>query len=184
MNFYDLINKRQSDRKYEQNRTIPREVLERIVEAARVAPSATNSQPWHFIIVDDPDLLRQVAGTLTSTLTGNMNHFAAQASALIVIVEEPANAIGKMGNLILQKHFPHIDIGIAASYITLAATEEGLGSCIIGWVGEKKLKSLLGIPKSKTIPLVISLGYSLEEPKQKKRKPITEVSSHNGYGKK
>ncbi|MDN4754302.1 nitroreductase family protein [Porphyromonadaceae bacterium W3.11] len=183
MNFYELINHRQSDRKYDSSRPIPRDVIDRIINAARLAPSATNSQPWHFIVVDEPELKSKVASALTSTLTGNMNKFATEASALIVILEEPANAMGKMGNLILKKHFPHIDLGIAASHIVLAAAEEGIGSCIIGWVNEKKVRELLDIPNKKAVPLVISLGYSLEEPKQKKRKALGEISSYNGYQK-
>lgn len=184
MNFQELVSKRQSDRQYEEGRPIPQEVIQRIIEAARLAPSATNSQPWHFIVVDEPELKKKVAAALTSTLTGSMNNFAATASALIVIVEEPANLMGKMGTLLLKEHLPHIDLGIAASHIVLAATEEGLGSCIIGWVNQKKVRELLHIPKQKAVPLVISLGYSTEEQKQKKRKPMEDICSHNGYYKK
>lgn len=183
MNFLELVNKRQSDRQYEEGRQIPSEVIGRIIEAARLAPSATNSQPWHFIIVDEPDLKKKVASALTSKLTGSMNAFAASASVLIVLVEEPANLIGKMGELLLKEHLSHIDLGIAASHIVLAATEEGLGSCVIGWVNQKKVKELLHIPKKKSVPLVISLGYSIEAPKEKKRKPMEDICSHNGYNK-
>lgn len=181
MNFYELIDKRQSDRRYDSTRAIPREVIDRILEATRLAPSATNSQPWHFIVVDEPEMKDKVAKALTSSFTGNMNHFAADAPVLIVIVEEPANTIGKMGNFLMKTHFPHIDIGIAASYITLAATEEGLGSCIMGWVNEKKICQLLGIPEKRKVPLVISLGYSLEGRKEKKRKSKDQIQSLNGY---
>ncbi|MDO5035500.1 MAG: nitroreductase family protein [Porphyromonas sp.] len=181
MDIYELIKHRQSDRKYDTERPVPPEAVERILEAARLAPSATNSQPWHFIVVDQPELRDLVAEALTSPLTGKMNHFARQAPLFIVVVEESGNISSRLGNVIKRRHFPHIDLGIAAEHIALAATHEGLGSCIIGWVNEPKVRRVLGIPKSRRVPLVISLGYSLEEEKSKRRKPREEVISYNQY---
>lgn len=181
MSFIELANNRQSHRKYDPNRPVPRELIEQILDIARIAPSATNSQPWHFIVVDEPELKSKVAKALTSVVTGSMNKFAASAPVLIVVVEEPANPIGKMGNLLLSKHLPAYDLGIVASYIALAATEAGLGSCIMGWVDEPKVRGLLGISGKKRVPLVISLGYSLEKQKSKKRKALSEILSYNKY---
>lgn len=181
MDFYELVQKRQSDRKYDSEREIPQEIVEKILEAGRLAPSATNSQPWHFIVVDDPELKDKVADALTSPVTGNMNRFARQAPLLIVIVEEPVNVTSKIGGILKEKHFPHIDIGIAAEHIALAARAEGIGSCIIGWINEGKVRKLLGIPRGKRIPLVISLGYSQEKERPKRRKPATEIISYNKY---
>lgn len=183
MTFKELATQRQSNRKYDQNKPLPREVIERILEVARLAPSATNSQPWHFILVDDPETLSEVAKTLTSPLTGSMNKFAATAPALLVLVEEPANISGKAGSILLNKHLPAYDIGIISSYIALAAQEEGVGSCIMGWVDEKKLRKILGVPRGKKLPLVIALGYSIEEQRTKKRKPLSELLSYNKYKK-
>lgn len=181
MALIDLIKRRQSDRKYDPSRQVPRELLEQVVEAAHWAPSATNGQPWHFIIVDEPELKAEVAGALTSPLVGKMNHFAKEASALIVVVEEPSNVAGRVGSLLLQNHLPHIDVGIAAAHLTLAATELGLGSCIMGWVNQKKIQKALSLPKSRSVPLVISVGYSLEAQKAKKRKRMEEICSWNEY---
>ena len=181
MTLKELVEARQSDRKYDPDRPVPREVVERILEMARLAPSGTNSQPWHFVIVDEPELRDQVASAVASTVLGGMNKFAYAAPVLIVMVEEPGNFEGKAGSFLLNKHLAAYDLGIAASYITLAATEEGLGSCIMGWVNESKLRNILGVPKSKHIPLVISLGYSLQEKRNKKRKPIEEIRSYNSY---
>ncbi len=177
----DLAEKRQSDRKYDVTKSVSRETIERILEVARLAPSATNSQPWHFIVVDNPDTIKEVGACLTSPLTGAMNKFAATAPVLIALVEEPANTSGKAGSVILNKHFPNYDLGIVSSYITLAATEEGLGTCIMGWVNQKSIKKILGVPKSKKVPLVISLGYSTETTREKKRKPMDEIRSYNNY---
>lgn len=181
MNLKELVEARQSDRKYDPDRPVPREVIERILEIARLAPSGTNSQPWHFIVVDKPELRDQVASAVTSTVLGGMNKFAYTAPVLIVLVEEPGNLEGRAGSFLLNKHLPSYDLGIVASYITLAATSEGLGSCIIGWTDEKKLQKILGVPKSKNTPLVISLGYSLQEKRNKKRKPMEEIRSYNSY---
>lgn len=183
MSLQDLAATRQSDRKYDENRPVPREVIERILEVARLAPSATNSQPWHFIVVDDPTTRAEVAATLTTPLVPGMNKFAATAPVLLVLVEESPNAAGKAGSLLLNKHLPAYDIGIVASYITLAARDEGLGSCIMGWVNERKLRKVLGVSRGKKLPLVISLGYSVQELRAKKRKPLSELLSYNKYSK-
>lgn len=180
MSFRELAETRQSDRKYD-SRPIAREVIERILETARLAPSATNSQPWRFVVVDEPQLIRQVAEALTSSLLGSMNRFAASAPVLIVLVEEPGNIAGRAGSVLLRNHLPAYDLGIVSSYITLAATEEGLGSCIMGWVNQSKLRKVLGISKSKSVPLVIALGYSLQERREKKRKPMVQIRSYNSY---
>lgn len=176
----ELIRSRQSTRKYS-DKPVPRESLERIMELTRLAPSATNSQPWHFIIVDDPELRRGVAQALTSPLLPSMNTFAAEAPVLIVVVEEPANVTAKVGNLLKRQHFAHLDIGIAVSYLTLAARDEGLDSCIIGWLNSKRIQKLLGIPSSKTVQLVVSLGYSEDPMRKKTRKKIEKIVSHNHY---
>lgn len=181
MSLQELATLRQSDRKYDPTKPVSRETIERILQVARLAPSATNSQPWHFVVVDEPSLRDQVAGALTSTFTGSMNKFATTAPVLLVLVEEPANTTGKVGSLLLNKHLPAYDIGIVASYITLAAQEEGLGSCIIGWVDEKRVRKILSIPRSKKVPLVISLGYTTEMRREKKRKPLSELISYNKY---
>lgn len=181
MDVYRVIEERQSCRHYLKDREIPQEVLDRILEAGRLAPSATNSQPWKFILVREPELRQLVASALTSALTGRMNAFAAQAAAFIVIVEEAMNVFGKLGAFMKSTHYPHIDIGIAASHMSLAATAEGLGSCMIGYFSEKKLKELLKIPRKKKVVLVISLGYTEETLRKKVRKPRQEVINIDRY---
>ena len=140
---YDLIAARQSDRGYDVSRKVEHEKIDRIIEAGRLAPSACNSQPWHFVVVDEPDKCHEVADSLASM---GMNKFAYEAPCFIVVVQESPNFTARLGGWIKNKHFPLIDCGIATSNITLAATEEGLGSCILGWFDEKRLKKTLGIP--------------------------------------
>ena len=101
--FYKLVDERQSDRGYDTERSVPREVVMRIVDAARRAPSACNSQPWHFIVVDKPELCAEVADALTSI---GMNKFASQAPCFIVLVQEAPNFTARLGGWIKNKHFP------------------------------------------------------------------------------
>ncbi|MDD4384954.1 MAG: nitroreductase family protein [Bacteroidales bacterium] len=178
--FYTLISTRQSDRGYT-NEPIEKEKIEKIIEASRLAPSACNAQPWKFIVVDDEEIKNKLADTTSSKILG-MNHFTKQAPVHIVIVMEGANLNSNFGSLVKRKHFPLIDIGIAAAHISLAATSLGLGSCIVGWFDEKAVKKLLNIPKSKRPMLIITLGYRAKlEIREKRRKEIDQVASYNKY---
>ncbi len=174
-----LINNRQSDRAYLSN-PIERDKLERILEAGRLAPSACNAQPWKFIVVDHTDLKNKIADCTSSKILG-MNHFTKQAPIHIVIVEEKANLTSNAGSLIKNKQFPLIDIGITAEHICLQATAEDLGTCMLGWFDETKVKKLLNIPKSKRVPLIITLGYPASETREKRRKDFDKLVSYNSY---
>jgi nitroreductase len=110
-----------------------------------------------------------------------MNSFVDQAPALIVIVREQPNFSSKIGGTIKRKDYSHIDIGIATENICLQAMAEGIGSCILGWFDEKKVRKILGIPSSKRVELLLTLGYSLSEHRDKKRKPKEVTVSYNKY---
>ena len=178
MDFLELVKARQSDRAYDKNRPVEEEKLERILEAARLAPSACNAQPWKFVVVNDPALSIEV-GKASAGL--GMNKFAKDAPVHILIVEESMNVTSLLGSKIKDKYFPLVDIGIAASHICLAAEAEGLGSCILGWFDERKIKELVGIPQKKRLLLDITIGYSLKPKKPKVRKPKEKVISYNKY---
>ncbi len=180
MEIYDIITRRQSDRQYDPNRPVEVEKIKRILEAARLAPSACNAQPWHFVVVDQPELRDQVADAVASRLLG-MNHFTKQAPVHILVVEEHPNLTSGIGGILKDKQFPLLDIGIAAAHITLAATAEGLGSCILGWFDEKAVRRLLHIPEKKRVILDIVLGYSAQPLREKKRKSLDEIVSYNKY---
>lgn len=175
----NLIISRQSDRKYSDHK-IEKEKLDRIAEAGRMAPSACNAQPWKFIIVTEPQLISGISEAASAKLIG-MNSFVGKANAIIVIVREQPNFSSKVGATIKNKDYSLIDIGIACENICLQAKAEGIGSCIIGWFDEKELRKLLGIPKSKRVELLITLGYSLSDQREKRRKPSEDVISYNKY---
>lgn len=176
--FLQLAASRQSDRSYDVSRTVEPEKLERILEAARLAPSACNAQPWKFVVVTDSQLAREV-GKATAGL--GMNKFAKDAPVHILVVEESMNITSFLGAKIKDKYFPLIDIGIAAAHITLAAESEGLGSCILGWFDEKEIKKLVGIPMGKRLLLDIVIGYPAKDKRKKSRKPKEKVVSYNHY---
>jgi nitroreductase len=175
----DLIIGRQSDRKYSE-KPVDKEKLDRIVEAGRMAPSACNAQPWKFIVVTDPELVLKIAEAASAKLIG-MNSFVRMAPVILIIVREKPNMSSKVGATIKNKDYSLIDIGIATENICLQAKAEGIGSCIIGWFDERMMRKLLNIPKSKRVELIITLGYSLSEQRQKKRKPPEETVSFNKY---
>ena len=175
----DLIISRQSDRKYS-NKPVEKEKLDRIIKAGRMAPSACNAQPWKFIVVTKPDLVQKIAVAANAKLLG-MNTFVAQAPILIVVVRESPNFTSKIGGTIKNKDYSHIDIGITSENLCLQAEAEGIGSCMIGWFDEKMVKRILGIPRSKRVELIITLGYSMSEKREKKRKPSVVTVSYNKY---
>lgn len=177
--FSELVLQRQSDRAF-LDKPVEVEKLHRILEAARLAPSACNAQPWKFVVVTDLETRNKVADATVSKLL-SMNHFTKQAPVQLVLVEENANFTSTVGGWATNKHYPHIDLGIVASYICLAATDEGLGSCIIGWCDEKKVQKALDIPNNKRVMLVILLGYSAQALRVKKRKPLTEIVGWEKY---
>jgi len=152
------------------------------MECARLAPSACNAQPWHIIVVDNQVLKNKIADATSEKILG-MNHFTKQAPIHLVLVEESANFTSNFGSWVKRKHFPLIDIGIIAAHICLAAADEGLGSCMIGWFDEAKVKKLLQVPASKRVQLIITLGYPATKTRTKIRKPIDEIVSYNSYGK-
>lgn len=180
MDFFNLIKKRESIRNY-LNKSVEREKIIKIIEAARLAPSACNAQPWKFVVVDEKKGTEELSKKLYDPMVG-LNKFALTAPTFIVIVGEKRNITSKIGELIKRKDYTSIDIGIASEHICLAATELGLGTCMMGWFKEKEIKKLLNIPISKEVHLVISLGYyDDKEPRNKVRKAIDDIISFNEY---
>lgn len=181
MQFIELVEKRQSDRKYIE-KTIPKEQILKIIEAARLAPSASNSQPWTFIVIDDISVKTEIAKT-TVTKGLPINKFAFDAAVIIAIVVETPKTITRIAGWLKKRDFPWIDIGIAAEHICLQAAELGIGSCMVGWFDEKKAKKILQLPKSKRIGLLITLGYTPQDyhHRQKTRKPIEQILKYNHY---
>jgi len=176
----DVINQRSSVRAYDP-RPVTRDKIERCLEAARLAPSACNAQAWTFIVVDDPELKNRLAPCTTDRLLP-LNHFTKQAPVHVVFVLEPGKIMSRAGGLIKQRDFRWIDIGIAAEHFCLQATAEGLGTCMLGWFTERKVQQLLHIPESKTVALIITVGYpDASNRPSRQRKPLQEIARWNGY---
>ena len=180
MKFLDLVKARQSVREY-LSKEVEREKIERCLEAARLAPSANNSQPWSFIVVEDPRLKDAVARNTFDKLI-SFNRFSLQAPVLILIISERPSFFSRIGSAIKDKQFSLIDIGITAEHFCLQATEEGLGTCMLGWFNEKGVKALLNISPSKRVELIITMGYPMsDEIQPKERKEIDQIRSYNSY---
>ena len=139
MSFLNLINKRYSCRKYK-NQSVEIEKIELCIEAARLAPSASNSQPWKFIVVNDPALKEKVTNETYNSLV-SFNKFVHHAPVVIAIVLENPKLITQIGKKIKNKDWPLIDIGIAAEHFCLQAAEIGLGTCMLGWYNEKAIQN-------------------------------------------
>lgn len=174
MSFMDLVRKRQSDRRYSA-RPVPREVIERCLEAARLAPSACNSQPWTFIVVSEPDTRDRVAAEAFSGIH-SMNRFAAGAPVLVAVVTERSKYAARLGGQMRGVQYSLIDLGIACEHFILQAAEDGVGTCWLGWFNEKGVKRALGLPRSAKVDVMISMGYPGEgEVRDKRRKPLEEM---------
>lgn len=176
-NFSELVKIRQSTRKY-QDKPVEKEKIIQCIEAARLAPSATNSQPWKFIVVDDEELKTQIAETAASL---GMNKFTYNVPIIIAVVLEKPNLVSSVSSVIKDKEFFLIDIGIVANQLCLQATDLGLGTCIVGWFDEKKIKKILKIENKCRVPLLITVGYSDSPIREKKRKSLDTICNWNKY---
>ncbi|MBU4342679.1 MAG: nitroreductase family protein [Candidatus Omnitrophica bacterium] len=178
MDFCKLVKKRKSTRKYSL-KPVPREIIEKCLEAARLAPSACNSQPWSFIVVDDKDLKDKVAEAAFSA-PYTLNTFAKKAPVLIVAVTERTKYITRVAGFFRGIHFALVDVAIACEHLILQAEEEGVGTCWLGWFNESKVKKILRIPKRKKIDIIISMGYpEKEETREQIRKPLAKIRRYN-----
>ena len=174
MNFMEIANTRQSCRSYDENRAVEQEKLDAVLEAARLAPSACNGQPYH-ITVCRGELAKEVA-LLTRGL-GGMNKFAVQAPVLLVLSEMPYVKSAALGAKVKNNDYRSMDIGIACAYLTAEATAQGLSTCILGWFDDEKVRKLCDIEQP--IRLIITLGYAKDgDPLRKKvRKEISDLVS-------
>ena len=168
MNFTEIANTRQSCRKYNPEREVEDEKLSAILASGRLSPSACNGQPYH-ITVCRGDTAKLVAKAVTGM---GMNRFAFDAPVLMVISEEDYVASAALGAKVKGNDYRSIDIGILAAYNTAEAEAQGLATCILGWLDDKKIREICGL--SKPVRLVITLGYASDDDKirDKKRKDI------------
>lgn len=165
MDLFEAIKTRRSIRKYKQ-KAIPRKKLEMILEAARLAPSAGNRQPWHFVVVKDGERKKAVAKI------ANNQMFLADASVIIAAVGDPE----------ASKKWHDKDVMIALEHIVLAATALGYGTCWIGAFDGEGLKSLLKIPEEMNVIALLPVGVPEEAPLAKPRKEFSGIFSEDEYG--
>ncbi len=171
MNFTEIAENRQSTRSYDPAKEIEEEKLLAILNAARLSPSACNGQPYK-ITVCKGEAAKSVA---KATQGMGMNKFASDAPVLLVISEMPYVKTAALGAKLKNNDYRSIDIGIAAAYITAEAAARGIGSCILGWLDDEKIREICGT--NGKARLVITLGYPKEDDKlrEKKRKLISEL---------
>lgn len=172
MNFLEIANARQSCRAYDESKPIEQEKLDAIMEAARLAPSACNGQPYKFTVCRG-----ETAKAVAKACAGlGMNKFAVQAPIVIVLSEMPYVKSAAMGAKVKNNDYRSIDIGIAAAYLTAEATAQGLSTCILGWLDSDKICALCGLDMP--VRLVITLGYAMDETiRPKKRKDLSKLVS-------
>ena len=176
MNFMEIALARQSCRSYDETRPVEEEKLAAILEAARLAPSACNGQPYHMTVCRG-ETAKAVA---KATMGKGMNAFADKAPVMIVLSEEPYVKSAALGAKIKNNDYRSIDIGIVCAYLTAEAAAQGLSTCILGWFDDEVIRDLCGL--SYPVRLVITLGYAKEGDalRAKKRKPMDELTSFVG----
>ena len=171
MNFLEIANTRQSCRSYEEGRGVEQEKLDAILEAARLAPSACNGQPYQITACRG-----QAARDVALNCRGlGMNKFAVQAPVCLVISEMPYVKSAAMGAKVKNNDYRSIDIGIVTAYLTAEATAQGLSTCILGWLDDGKIREICDLKYP--VRLVITLGYAREGDalRKKVRKDLTEL---------
>lgn len=166
MNFTEIANKRQSCRSYDPQREVETEKLDKILDVARLSPSACNGQPYR-VTVCQGEMAKAVA---KATQEMGMNKFASDAPVMLVISEEAYVTTAALGAKFKKNDYRSIDIGILAAYITAAACEEGLETCILGWLNDEAIRDICKL--NNPVRLVITLGYATEgyPLREKKRK--------------
>ncbi len=176
MNFYEIAQNRQSCRNFDEARPVEKEKITAVLESARLAPSACNGQPYHFTICKNEVAAK--VGKATQSL--GFNKFVSNAPILIVISEKPYVKTAEFASSVKGADYRSVDIGIAAAYITAEAAAQGLGTCIIGWFQEEKIRNLCSLDGE--VRLVIALGYAKADDKlrTKKRLGLNELVTYLG----
>jgi len=174
MDFYEAIATRRSVRRYRAE-AVPEEVLRRVLEAGRRAPSGHNRQPWRFVVVREEGRRRALAEAAASH-----NAFIAEAPVVLAFLgrlayeNAPAPAARTRGSWTWDMYIRY-NVSIAGAYVTLAAAAEGLGTCWINNYDEEQVRTLLKVPEEYALVCLMTLGYAAEEPKAKSRLPLAEL---------
>ena len=181
MALLDLIKQRKSVRRFLE-KPVEREKVMMCLEAVRAAPSACNSQPWRFIVVDEPELKKRLCERAFRGIYF-INAFCKKAPVIVVIVSEKGRFLARIGGMFRGTRYYLIDIGIAGEHFVLQAEEMGLGTCWIGWFNESWVRKVLSIPREKKIDVLIALGYHDKKKAKatRDREPLEKIASFNAY---
>jgi len=175
MTFLELAGKRESIRSYK-GLSVENEKIDRCLEAARLSPSACNAQPWEFVVISQPEKVVAVAKATREAISG-MNKWTDQAPVMVAVVAKKPNLSSRFGAFIKNRPFYLMDLGMAAEHFCLQAAEENLGTCMLGWFDEKKIRKIIDHQGSDRIMLIITLGYPENAVTRKKvRKERGEIS--------
>ncbi len=173
MNFMEIAESRQSCRSYDPDRAVEQEKLDAMLRAARLAPSACNGQPYHFTVCHG-----EVAKEVEKAARGmaGLNKFATDAPVVIVVSEKPYVKTAAVGAKLKNNDYRSIDIGIAVAYLTAEAAAQGLGTCILGWLDDNKIRQICDLDMP--VRLLVTVGYPKEGDvlRKKVRKELSELS--------
>ena len=180
MKLDQILNTRRSVRSFD-SRPVNEKDIVSIIEAARLSPSACNSQTWRFIFVTHREIIRKICKEAMRPVIPNK--WLEQAPLVIVGCSQLDVIANRVGARITGIEYYQIDLGIAMEHMVLKATELGLGTCWIGWFDETHLKGILGIPKKIKVSALLAVGYPKEAPgKKRKRKPTEKIAFSEKWG--
>lgn len=172
MDLFEIIEKRRSIRSYKSD-PVPDEDLKKILEAARLAPSGGNRQPWRFVVVRDPKRKEELAKASRNQM------FIAEADVVVVTLSNPT-IYSSPGT---KRRIPYLqDPMIAVEHMVLAATALGYGTCWIGAFDEDEVKRILNVPEELAVIALLPIGVPNENPPPKPRKPFEEIFFKEVYG--
>ncbi len=161
MSLLDVILGRRSIRCYK-SEPIPDDILKNVLEAGRLAPSADNAQPWHFVVITESKIKEKLS-------TGTWNGFIKDSAVTIV-------GCGYVAN-----EWATIDVTIALENMVIAAEAQGVGSCWVGDFKEEEVKELLGIPNNLKVVALVSFGYPAEKPDPPSKKSLEAIVHYNTF---
>ncbi len=179
--FMTLVEGRKSIRRFS-SQPVERESINRCLEAARLAPSAENAQPWRFLVIDDPQTKQRFAEEAFSGIY-KVSAFAESAPVLVVILARLNLITHRIGRQIQDIHYHYIDIGIAGEHIVLQAEELGIGTCWLGWFSVRKTRKYFKIPSKYKVMAMLAMGYYEKKPsRERKRKSLDDIVFFNQIG--
>ena len=180
MTLDEILNQRRSIRSF-RSTPVSKEDLQAICEAARLAPSACNSQTWRFIAVTDVQIIRRLCKEAMRPVIPNK--WLEQAPLVIIGCSQLDIVANRLGSRISGIEYYQIDLGIAMEHMVLKATELGLGSCWIGWFSEDKVKTILDIPKKVKVSAMLAIGYPKDpSTKKRSRKSLEKILFSDKWG--